>query len=64
MRTPGKVAETFRLLSSHLTVPVTAKIRLGWDDQVNYLAVARALEENGAALIAMHGRTKEQKYPG
>lgn len=64
MRTPEKVAETFRLLSRHLSVPVTAKIRLGWDDRINYLEIARMLEENGAALIAMHGRTKEQKYRG
>lgn len=64
MREPVLVAETFRLLNSHLPVPVTAKLRLGWDDQVNYLEIARILEDNGAALIALHARTKEQKYGG
>jgi nifR3 family TIM-barrel protein len=64
MRSPERIAETFRLLSTHLSVPVTGKIRLGWDDQVNYLEVARIMEDNGAALVAMHGRTKEQKYAG
>lgn len=64
MRDPALVAETFRLLTTHLSVPVTAKIRLGWDDMVNYLEIARILEDNGAALIAMHARTKEQKYRG
>ena len=64
MRDPELVAETFRLLTTHLSVPVTAKIRLGWDDLVNYLKIARILEDNGAALIAMHARTKEEKYRG
>jgi len=64
MPQPQLVAETFRLLSTNLSVPVTGKIRLGWDDNQNYLEIARILEDNGAALIAMHGRTKEQKYNG
>lgn len=64
MRKPALVAETFQLLSSQLPVPVTAKLRLGWDDQMNYLKIARILEDNGAALIALHARTKEQKYGG
>lgn len=65
MPQPELVAETFRLLSTHLPVPVTGKIRLGWDTtQQNYLEIARIMVENGAALIAMHGRTKSQKYDG
>ena len=43
MRNPELIAETFRLLSTHLTVPVTGKIRLGWEDKQNYLEVARIL---------------------
>lgn len=63
MLQPALVAETFRLLTQHLSVPVTGKIRLGWDDdQRNFLEIARILEENGASLIALHARTKEQKY--
>ena len=62
---PDLVARTFNLLSRHLTVPVTGKIRLGWDAaRRNYLEIGRIMEENGAALIAMHGRTKTQKYSG
>lgn len=65
MPQPALVAETFSLLSRHLTVPVTGKIRLGWDEQQrNYLQIARIMEENGAALVAMHARTKVQKYGG
>ncbi len=65
MPQPALVAETFRLLATHLSVPVTGKIRLGWDaTQQNYLQIAHIMEENGAALIAMHARTKVQKYDG
>jgi tRNA-dihydrouridine synthase B len=65
MPQPDLVAETFALLSRHLDVPVTGKIRLGWDgSQRNYAEIARIMAENGAALIAMHGRTKAQKYGG
>lgn len=64
MRDPQLVAETFSLLSKHLSVPVTSKIRIGWDDMRNYLEIGRILEDNGAQLVAIHGRTKEQKYNG
>ena len=65
MPQPALIAETFKLLSQHLEVPVTGKIRLGWDaTQENFLEIGRILEQNGAALIAMHGRTKVQKYGG
>ncbi|MBK8900873.1 MAG: tRNA-dihydrouridine synthase family protein [Anaerolineaceae bacterium] len=65
MPQPALIAETFKLLSQHLEVPVTGKIRLGWDaTQENFLEIGRILEQNGAALIAIHGRTKVQKYGG
>lgn len=65
MRRPRLVAQTFRLLSTHLRVPVTGKIRLGWGaESKNFLEIGRILEDNGAALIAVHGRTREQKYGG
>ena len=61
--TPKLIEETFRLLTRHLTVPVTGKIRLGWDDDnKNYVEIARIMEDNGASLVAMHGRTKQQRY--
>ena len=65
LRDPQKIGRIFNRLSHSLRVPVTGKIRLGWDSQTrNYLDVARTLEDNGAALIAVHGRTKEMKYGG
>src|ERR1051325_9590659 len=43
---------------------MTGKIRLGWDRNQNYKLIARIVEENGGSLIAVHGRTKEQRYSG
>ena len=46
-------------------VPVTAKIRIGWDARsVNAVEIARILEASGVRRIAVHGRTKEQGYSG
>ncbi len=64
MRAPLKVAHIFHKLSQALNVPVTAKIRLGWEDCRNYRLIARVIEENGGAAIAVHGRTQEQGYGG
>ncbi len=64
MRTPLKVAHLFRQLSRALRIPVTGKMRLGWNDARTYKLIARIVEENGGSLIAVHGRTKEQSYGG
>jgi nifR3 family TIM-barrel protein len=64
MRTPLKIAKTIRKLVAALDIPVTGKMRLGWNDCQTYKLVARIVEEEGGALIAIHGRTKEQGYGG
>lgn len=65
LKDPARLGRLFAALSGAVRIPVTAKIRLGWDDRSrNYLEVARALEENGCALIAVHARTKEQALSG
>src|SRR5690349_16144346 len=64
MPSPLTIARTFRKLVKHLRVPVTGKIRLGWDRNKNYKLIARIVEEEGGSLIAVHGRTKEQRYAG
>jgi tRNA-dihydrouridine synthase B len=62
---PDKIARVFSRLSKGLAIPVTGKIRLGWDDNTrNYTTVARVLEDNGAGLVAVHARTKAQAYKG
>lgn len=47
------------------TVPVTVKIRKGWNDEnVNAVEIAKILEKNGVSAVAVHGRTREQFYSG
>ncbi len=65
LRTPEKIAAIFSTLTKELDIPVTGKIRLGWDGSSrNYLEVAKIIEDNGGQLIAVHGRTKAQSYGG
>lgn len=47
------------------SLPVTAKIRLGWSEGTqNYMETTRMLEESGACAITIHGRTRDQKFSG
>jgi nifR3 family TIM-barrel protein len=65
LRHPEKIGTIIKALSQEIPVPITAKIRLGWDDHSrNYLEVAQIIAENGASLIAVHGRTRQQLYAG
>jgi nifR3 family TIM-barrel protein len=61
----GKTAGLVRGMVGAVKIPVTAKMRLGWDDE-NLTApdLARALEDAGAAAIFVHGRTREQGFGG
>lgn len=63
MQDPERAAAIIRELAAAVPVPVSAKLRLGFD-QVNVLEVALALEEAGASLLTIHGRTAAQKYTG
>ncbi len=65
MRNPLKIASIFRTLSTNMQVPISGKIRLGWDqDCLTYPLVARIIAENGGQLLALHARTKAQGYRG
>jgi len=61
----GRTAHLVRTMVDALRIPVTAKMRLGWDDQ-NLTApeLARALEGAGIAGVFVHGRTREQGFSG
>lgn len=63
MKTPELMGRIMRAVSDASPVPVTAKIRKGWDSDVA-VECAKILEENGAAAVAVHGRTREQYYSG
>lgn len=61
----GRTQELVRGMVEAVRIPVTAKMRLGWDDE-NWTApeLARALEEVGVAAVFVHGRTREQGFSG
>ncbi len=65
LRTPVKIARIIRRLTAALEIPVSAKIRLGWDENDRrYRLIARIIEENGGSLLAVHARTRQQGYTG
>ena len=65
MRTPEKVAQIFQLINQAVPVPLTVKMRLGWDeDSLNYREVAEIAVANGAQAITLHGRTGKMAYRG
>lgn len=65
MRTPELAAEIVAAVARAVPVPVTVKIRKGWDGgSVNAVELAKLLEQAGAAAIAVHGRTRVQMYAG
>ena len=65
VKTPEKIREIIRGIVSKISKPLTIKIRIGWDDSdLTYLEVAKIAEEEGAAAIAVHGRTRKQMYKG
>ncbi len=64
-REPRRGEEAVRSIRAAVAVPVTVKIRAGWDEgEVNCVDVARAAEAGGAAAVALHGRTRAQLYSG
>ena len=65
MKDPKLAAEIVRAISQAIKKPVTAKIRIGFDEaHLNAVEMAKYLEDAGAAAIAVHGRTREQYYSG
>lgn len=62
-REPGRVRRIVEAMTRSVRIPVTVKIRLGWNDQHrNCLDVARAAVEGGAQAIFVHGRTRAARY--
>lgn len=65
MLEPKLVGEIVKKMSSAIKKPLTIKIRKGFDkDHINAVEIAKIAEENGAAAVAVHGRTREQFYSG
>lgn len=65
MKDPKLVGRIVKSVSQAINKPVTVKIRKGFEaDDANAVEVARIAEDNGAAAVAVHGRTREQYYSG
>ena len=65
MKDPALAGRIVRAVCEAVDVPVTVKTRKGWDkSHVNVVELAQAVEENGAAAITVHGRTKTMLYSG
>ena len=65
MRTPELAGQIVAAVVKAVNVPVTIKCRLGWDKgSLNVLEFAKRMEDNGAAMVTVHGRTRGMLYSG
>ena len=65
MRTPELAGEIVAAVVKAVNVPVTVKCRLGWDKgSINVLEFAKRMEDNGASMLTVHGRTRSMLYSG
>ncbi len=65
LKNPDLIYDLIKAAVENSNKPVTAKIRIGWDENnINAIEVAKAIEAGGASAVAVHGRTREQYYSG
>jgi tRNA-dihydrouridine synthase B len=65
LKTPELLFEIIKAVVKSVKIPVTVKIRTGWDkDSINAVETARMCESAGASAITLHARTREQMYTG
>lgn len=65
MRTPELAGKIVSAVTKAVAVPVTVKCRLGWDKgNINVIEFAKRMEDSGAAMVCVHGRTRTQLYSG
>ena len=65
LKTPDLIGEVLSAIIGAVKIPVTVKIRAGWDEQsINAPLITRIAEKAGAKAIAIHGRTRAQGYKG
>ena len=61
LKNPEKVSEIIKTVVDTIPIPITVKIRSGWDEN-NALEIAKKAEESGASAITVHPRTRHQRY--
>jgi nifR3 family TIM-barrel protein len=63
LKDPGNAGEIMKAVRKAVSMPLTVKIRTGWDDQsLNYLEIGRIAEDCGVNALTLHGRTRRQGY--
>lgn len=65
LKNPQYVGQIIEGMVESVNVPITAKIRIGWDENsLNYKEIVHVLQESGVSMISVHGRTKSMGYGG
>lgn len=65
LKTPERIEEIVRAMRDASPIPVSVKLRIGWDkDSINYMETAEAAIRGGACAVTLHGRTRAQGYAG
>lgn len=65
LRDPSRIGDVVSAMVAAVNIPVTVKIRIGWDDDtINVVEVAQVISDAGASALTIHGRTRQQGYTG
>ena len=59
-----KTAHLVKMMVDSVSIPITAKMRLGWDDNITAPNLVRVLEDVGVRAVFIHGRTRSRASPG
>ena len=62
LKSPKELQKLLALIVKEVTVPVTAKLRLGWDNEKDIVDIAKCVQDAGVKAVCVHGRTKAQGY--
>ena len=63
LKNPRKIYDIVKMLKDNIDLPITVKIRLGWDNNsLNYIEITKLIEKAGADMITIHRRTRSQMY--
>ncbi|MFH1553140.1 MAG: tRNA dihydrouridine synthase DusB [Candidatus Omnitrophota bacterium] len=64
LKCPKELQKLLTFIVKKVTVPVTAKLRLGWDNEKNIVDIAKYIQDAGVKAVCVHGRTRAQGYSG
>ncbi|MDD4202341.1 MAG: tRNA dihydrouridine synthase DusB [Candidatus Omnitrophica bacterium] len=62
LQEPQKLCQLLKIITKKAKVPVTAKVRIGWNSSSDHVGIAKAVEDAGCDAVFIHGRTRDQFY--